>query len=508
MSAAKRVLIYTRVSRDDTGEGKSNARQEEDCRTLAQLRGWEVVEVVDDVSYSAYTGKKRPGWDRVVEAMRSGEIDLVLAWAMDRVTRTVRELTDIVQLGRETGVGIATVHGDYDLSSDTGKLLATLLSAVAEHEVERKGARQRLANRQRAAEGKPWTSGWRAFGFELDGTLIPAEADLIREAADKVLAGAPLRSIVREWKTLGISTPRSSKGVDGWTHNGVRSILLNPRNAGLNTYKGEVIGKGAWEPILSPETHVLLVAKLTDPGRLTRKDSRGRKPSNLLTGIARCTVCKEPVTAGTGYKSRLIYECKSYHVSTPRDDADYIVREAFVRAVRLSRPGLLLPMPDRGVPTQLWAELTAVQDRMNTVAESFAAGVLNAEQMETASTSLQTQRSMVEQQIAEAGANLGIPTSQDQVEQFEALDLNGQRAVLSRLAVIELHPRGRGRRNVPITHQVTVQLRAVRRAKRGKSALSFVKDEDRATDAEYLFTALDELPRELRHAASHEGAAS
>ncbi len=58
----KRCVIYTRVSRDDTGEGRSNERQEEVCRKLADLRGWEVVSVEADISVSAYSGTHRPAW--------------------------------------------------------------------------------------------------------------------------------------------------------------------------------------------------------------------------------------------------------------------------------------------------------------------------------------------------------------------------------------------------------------------------------------------------------------
>ncbi|MCW2849306.1 MAG: hypothetical protein JWR90_3280, partial [Marmoricola sp.] len=75
MSTPKRAVIYTRISRDDSGEGRSTERQEEDCRMLARLRGWDVVDVQEDMSISAYSGKKRPGWERVMEMMRSGEVD-------------------------------------------------------------------------------------------------------------------------------------------------------------------------------------------------------------------------------------------------------------------------------------------------------------------------------------------------------------------------------------------------------------------------------------------------
>ena len=462
MSGARRAVVYTRVSRDDTGEGKSNERQLEDCRKLADLRGWEIVAVEQDISISAYGKKNRPGWNRVLGMVEEGEVDLVLAWHLDRMTRSMVDLEQLIVLAEDHGVGVATVTGDIDLTTDVGRMVARILAAVARAEVERKGARQRRANQQRAAEGKPWQSGWRAFGFEKDGTHIPEEAELIRESAEKVLDGEPLRSIVRHWKSLGITTPRSSKGVDGWTHNGVRKILLNPRNAGLATYHGEVIGKGAWEPILSEETHTLLVAKLTNPARLTRTaaPSRGRAAENLLTGIARCATCGETVNAGSGHKGRPIYQCASYHVSTTRKEADEIVRSAFAATVALVRPGGVLPIPDKGTPTELWQEAERLRQRLTSLSDSFARGGISIEQLETATASLNEQLSEVEQKIAENDAATQSPLElrSESVARFLELSMDRQRQVLEQLATITLHPKGRGRRNVPVKHQVTMHL--------------------------------------------------
>ncbi len=389
--AVKRAVIYTRVSRDDTGEGKSNARQREDCEKLADLRRWKVVAVEEDVSISAYGKKKRPAWERVLGMVEAREVDVVIAWHFDRMTRNMIELEELILLADKHDVGVATVSGDIDLTNDMGRMVARILAAVARAEVERKGARQRRANKQRAAEGKPWQSGWRAFGFEKDGKQVPEEAALIRESADRVLAGESLRSIVRHWKALGISTPRSARGVEGWTHNGVRSILLNPRNAGLATYQGEVIGKGDWEPIFSEETHILLVARLTDPSRLSRLDSRGRTASNLLTGIATCGVCGGTVDAGSGHNGRPIYQCKKYHVSTPRDEADSIVRWAFDATVGLSIPGRILPLPKPVVPTDLWERAERLRDRQKVLSNSFAHDRITIEMFEDASNSLSEQ---------------------------------------------------------------------------------------------------------------------
>jgi site-specific DNA recombinase len=458
------------------------------------MRGWEVVGVVDDISKSAYSGKSREGWETIKSMMRERSVDLVIAWKMDRITRTVRELTDIIALSRETGVAIVTTEGDFDLSNEAGKMMATVLGAVAEMEVERKGARQKRANQQRREVGNRWASGWRPFGYELDGTMIQEEADLIRRAATDVLAGTPLREIARQWRESGVSTPRSAKGSDGWTHNGVRSILLNPRNAGLNTYKGEVVGSGNWEPIFPEDVHVRIKAKLTDPSRLT---NRGRVAVNLLSGIAVCAVCEEPATGGTATvyrrkdddeaspKRTAVYKCPNDHISTSREEADQLVVSAFKLSLLTStefRTAQLMPLNKRGDDiADLDRDATRINQEMHALATSLAEGRITLPQMETATSALQRQLSTIETALTAATHDEEDERVlvRENVERFGDMTTTEQREILRRVARIRLFPKRRGKRNVPIKHQVEMDL------------LTFDRD-----GAERVIPALAERPKD------------
>ncbi|MDQ3715476.1 MAG: recombinase family protein, partial [Actinomycetota bacterium] len=163
-----RSVIYARQSLDRSGEGAAIERQVADCRKLAEARGWDVVEVVSDNDISASNGKARPGYQRVLTMIESGSVDRVVVWAVDRLTRRMRDLEDVVDLCERTGVSIATVSGDIDLSTDMGRMVARILASVARGEVERKGTRQKRANLQRAQKGDVgWTR--RPFGYQRDG---------------------------------------------------------------------------------------------------------------------------------------------------------------------------------------------------------------------------------------------------------------------------------------------------------------------------------------------------
>ena len=150
-----RAVIYVRISRDDgntEGAGPIE-RQLADCRMLAQLRRYEVVAEEEDRGVSAYGEKKRPAWERVLEMVERGEVDVIVAWHIDRMTRNMVDLERLILLTEEHGVSVATVTGDIDLTNETGKMVARILAAVARAEVERKATRQKRANLSRREEG-------------------------------------------------------------------------------------------------------------------------------------------------------------------------------------------------------------------------------------------------------------------------------------------------------------------------------------------------------------------
>jgi len=257
-----------------TGEGRSVERQLEACRQLCELRGWTVVDERVDNSISASTGKVRPAWQSVLAMVGAREVDLIVAWHIDRMTRSMLDLEELILLAEDAGIGVATASGDLDLTTDVGRMVARILAAVARAEVERKGARQKLANAARAAEGDVHFGGVRPFGYENDRvTVAPEEAEAIRQAAVDVLAGKALAEVAREWAAAGLVSSRAEVGWEkgnrkpkaGWTPRGVKNVLVNPRYAGIRVYNGDEVGTGVWDKILDLETYLSLVQMLVDP---------------------------------------------------------------------------------------------------------------------------------------------------------------------------------------------------------------------------------------------------
>jgi site-specific DNA recombinase len=287
------AAIYCRISSDRSGEGLGVERQETLCRKLANDRGWPVAEVYVDNDRSAFNGKLRPGYARMLCDIEDGSRDAVVCVDLDRLTRRPAELEAFMELADRYQVALANVSGDTDLSTSDGRFKARIIGAVARQESERKGERMTREAEQAARRGIPRGSR-RPFGYEPD-RVSPRddEAALVRDAAARVLGGETVPSIAREWNARGIPTPQGA--THGWSATTVAGILRNPRIAGLRAYKGEIVAAGTWPAIVDRETFDRLQSKIR---RTTRP---GRTPKRLLTAIARCGRCGAPMWTSIRY---------------------------------------------------------------------------------------------------------------------------------------------------------------------------------------------------------------
>ncbi|GAB2604356.1 recombinase family protein [Kocuria himachalensis] len=279
------VAIYARISQDRTGEELGVKRQLQDCRAEAERRGWIVAQEYVDDDISAYSGKKRPEYERMLRDIGEGRRDGVIVWHMDRLHRRPVELEGFVEVCARAGVrDVVTLSGDVDLVNGDGLLMARLLAAVAANESDakrRRGARKAL---EIAEAGRPMMGGPRPFGFLDDRvTHHPAEAPVIRQLARRALAGETLTSLASWLQNEGITTTQGKE----WRTNTLRTVLTNPRMWGMRVHQGQVIGKAVWEPIITEDEGERLRRKLLDPARRTNRSAR-RYP---LSGMLECGKC-------------------------------------------------------------------------------------------------------------------------------------------------------------------------------------------------------------------------
>lgn len=457
-----RAVIYCRISQDRTGAGLGIDRQREDCEALARGNGWEVVETYVDNDISAYSGKKRPGYEQMLADLEDGTATIVVAWHTDRLHRSPTELERYISISERRGVSTHTVQaGQLDLSTPSGRMTARILGAVAKQESEHKGERVARARRQKALAGE-WMGGIRPFGWgvptdemrtvtdrktgeeRLEPVLdmmkaVPEEAEALRFWTDEILSGGSIRSLVKWCADKGVTTTRGNPV----THTDMRDMLIRPRNAGIAVYRGEEVGRGQWEPIVDEAKYRAVVAILTDPGRIV---NRGAQPKWLGSLIYVCgrEICGQGMTVtqsgGRRYPS---YRCPTGHGGGRRAEiVDQYVEDVIVD--RLSRDDahdLLEPAPDGIDVAALQAEAEQIRQRMRDLGGLFGAGQLElgpfTEGMDTARAQLEG----VMQQLARAATRdplAGLVGASDVRKAWKALDLERQRNVLRALVTVTL----------------------------------------------------------------------
>jgi DNA invertase Pin-like site-specific DNA recombinase len=144
---AKRVAIYLRVSTMD----QTTANQRRELEAVAERHGWTVVRIFEDAGISGAKGRDaRPGLDAMMKAIARREIDLVMAWSVDRLGRSLTGLLELLTELHAKRVDLYLHQQGLDTSTPSGKAMFQMMGVFAEF--ERAMIRERvLAGMARAA---------------------------------------------------------------------------------------------------------------------------------------------------------------------------------------------------------------------------------------------------------------------------------------------------------------------------------------------------------------------
>jgi DNA invertase Pin-like site-specific DNA recombinase len=368
------AALYVRISQDRSGDELGIARQREDCEKLVQARGWELGDVYADDDRSAFSGKLRPAYEKMLAAIAAGEVGAVVAWHPDRLHRSPVELERFIDVVNVAGAEVATVQaGEFDLGTAAGRMVARVVGAVARHESEQKSERLRRQREQMALSGRPH-GGRRAFGYDRTGSeVIDAEAALIREAVDRVLAGESLRTIAFDWNSRRVASTSGGP----WGVTTLKSMLTGPRLAGLRVHRGDIIGKADWPAIITREQHDAVRAVLGNP----RARKQGRPATSLLGGILVCGKCGAKMHASTRSGGARRYACVVRpetkgcgKVAIHAEHTEDLVVEVVMR--RLDHASLGEHADGDQFVRDRADDVAALEDRLADLADAFAEGAI------------------------------------------------------------------------------------------------------------------------------------
>ena len=459
----KNAVVYARISRadrDEAGELTTDGvdRQLERLRTLAADRGLSVVREIVENDTSATKGS-REGFLELLGLLRDGTVQYVVAFGIDRLARRRRDLAELLDVAAREGVDLVLLNGaDIAASTPAGRMVASMMGAVATSETETMSLRLSEGYRQRAQRGTH-VPRQRTFGYAPGNlTADPHEAPIVTEIFRRLADGDTIGGIVRDLTERGVV---STKGKP-LSRQSLRVIAQNPRYVGVCEYRQvrrdedgrevrrDLVGttEGQWEALIDQDTFDRVQARLNDPRR------RRERPTvkHLLTGIATCGICGTPLRRASR-KSRageriIMIQCPNgQHVGRTVAPIEKAIGEVVVARLASNAAAVADGYADS---PEVRLDLAALEERRAALASMFADGSLDPAAYAAASKELAAR-------IDQAKAQLVAPTRDpladvrglvdaEQIQQWwDDADILARRRVVAALFEITFHNVGKGR---------------------------------------------------------------
>jgi len=232
-----RCAIYIRVSTEDQAkEGYSLEAQEERLSFFAKSQDWNIYNVYEDKGYSA-KNLNRPALKDLLFDIKLKRFDVILVYKIDRLSRKLKDLIEIVLKLNGYGIGIKSATEPIDTTTPAGRLIFHQLGSFAQYERELISERTKFGMMKRLKQGL-W-NGQPPYGYKVTNGKLeinPEEDQIVKKAFELyVEKNMGVINIANELWKLGYQ-PRNSKK-KRWKANTIHNILRNPI----------YIGKVRWE---------------------------------------------------------------------------------------------------------------------------------------------------------------------------------------------------------------------------------------------------------------------
>lgn len=336
--------IYTRVSTSMQVDGFSLEAQKEKLRRYADYQDMHIAGEYSDEGKSGKNIGGRLEFQRMMEDIESGKdnIDYVLVFKLSRFGRNAADVLSSLQIMQDYGANLICVEDGIDSSKDSGKLMISVLSAVAEIERENILVQTMEGRKQKAREGK-WNGGFAPYGYYLDNgelKIAEDEAEVIRLIFEKYIkTNMGANGIAKYLNQHGITKKKRQNGtLDSFSAHFIKQAIQNPVYCGkiafgrrktekINGTRNEYhivkqdeypIYDGIHEAIISVEDWETAQKKLRQLSK-KREKLYNLEHEHLLSGILRCPVCgaamygnvnRKRKPDGTIYKDHFYYACK------------------------------------------------------------------------------------------------------------------------------------------------------------------------------------------------------
>lgn len=308
-----KCIVYVRVSTDEQAKhGYSIAAQLEKLEAYCISQGWELTEKYVDEGYSA-KDLHRPYFEKMMNKVKQGDVDILLVYRLDRLTRSVMDLYKILKVLDDNNCMFKSATEVYDTTNAMGRLFITLVAAIAQWERENLGERVRLGMEKKTKLGK-WKGGTPPYGYKIENKQLVInedEQDVVKTVFElsKTLG---FYTIAKQLSLKGFSTRKGGE----WHVDSVRDIANNPVYAGYLTFnqnfkeykrppREQTLYDGNHEPLVPKEEFWQLQDILDKRRTLGGK----RETSNYyFSSVLKCARCGHSMS---GHKSggKKTYRC-------------------------------------------------------------------------------------------------------------------------------------------------------------------------------------------------------
>ncbi|MEN3132961.1 recombinase family protein [Bacillus cereus] len=279
-----KVAIYVRVStQEQAREGFSIPAQLESLRAFCKSQHWKIVEEYKEEGKSAKS-TDRPQIQKMLKDMRNKKFELVLVHKLDRFTRSVSDLYNLLEYMEKYEVNFRSATEVYDTTTAMGRLFITLVAALAQWERENLAERVKFGIEQMIDEGKR-PGGHSPYGYKFDKffncTVIENEAKWVVKVFNWYIQGLGYRKIAKRLNDHNVP-PRIAKK---WTTASIYKLLHNDIYIGVYKWGTKTIVDN--HPAIIDRTIYLQVKKKMEQ-KQTDRSRHGKFP---FTGILTCGPC-------------------------------------------------------------------------------------------------------------------------------------------------------------------------------------------------------------------------
>lgn len=303
MSKEKMMVCgYARVSTDNQLENYSIEEQTARIEAYCAAKGWTLLHTYIDGGFSG-GNTDRPALKQMLEAIRENEIDAVVVYKLDRLSRSQKDTLTLIEdelLAHKTD--FVSINENFDTSTPFGRAMIGILSVFAQLEKDQITERFTMGRIGRGKAGYFHGGGNAPTGYDyIDGKLVvnEYEAMQVQEAFSAFLSGKSIN---------GIQRSLSSKYSTKWTATKVRNVLKNSLYAGKVHFLGQEYD-GAHQPIIATDVFQSANRLLRSQEREDSKTTSQKNPFRagyMLSGLLYCGRCGARYSANHGY-----YKCYS-----------------------------------------------------------------------------------------------------------------------------------------------------------------------------------------------------